>query len=359
MAMHPPDPDPEVDSALDGALGNGLSHGLHRWRVYTRRGDEAPSGESRGHYVRAPIFQQSVTLTAKMWPEEGDGAGGSAGGWSAWRVSGEHLPLVVGGVAGGALIVMLVVAAVVWRLCVLRRDKQYRVRMGECAPEPRPVQPVMPSESAVFASPVSGRWAYQSRLLGSPHGGSGGSGGDCSPRGTSTPPAGLRSPVPGTPPPQAWVYGDTIVADPLQRDALQAMHRAASASASASASPSPAVHRSISLQLAQQSPVSQGGRRGYPHGAVHGGAHGAGYGPSRHPGRPLSVVSSMGSYSAGCSPATPRHSAVLPPPPPEFLLPDICEFNPGAGAASVGPGAAASAQYASSSGKSRIHLHEP
>lgn len=58
--------------------------------------------------------------------QEGDGAGGSAGGWSAWRVSGEHLPLVVGGVAGGALIVMLVVAAVVWRLCVLRRDKQYR-----------------------------------------------------------------------------------------------------------------------------------------------------------------------------------------------------------------------------------------
>lgn len=31
--------------------------------------DEAPAGESRGHYVRAPVFQQSVTLTAKMWPE--------------------------------------------------------------------------------------------------------------------------------------------------------------------------------------------------------------------------------------------------------------------------------------------------
>lgn len=99
----------------------------------------------------------------------------------------------------------------------------------------------------MFASPVSGRWAYQSRLLGSPHGAHGG---DCSPRGTSTPPAGLGTPVlgtpvPGTPPPQAWVYGDTIIADPLQRDALER-------AASASASPSPAVHRSVSLQLAQQ-----------------------------------------------------------------------------------------------------------
>ncbi|KAK3921916.1 Interference hedgehog [Frankliniella fusca] len=259
-----------------------------------------------------------------MWPEDSDADGAAgAGGWSSWRVSGEHLPLVVGGVAGGALIVMLVVAAVVWRLCVLRRDKQYRVRMGESAPETRPVQPVMPSESAVFASPVSGRWAYQSRLLGD---------GSGSPRGSSTPPAGLHSPSLGpsmgfagtplgtphatphaTPPPQAWVYGDTIVAE----------------ARSASASASPAVHRSVSLQLAHQSPGSLAGGRRYP----------VGY--SRAAGRPLSAVSSMGSYSAGCSPATPRHSAALPPPPPEFLLPDICEFNPGA--------SCSSAQYASSS----------
>lgn len=309
--MDPPDPDPEVEGAL--------SSGLHRWKVFTRRGDEAQAGEDRFSHFRSPVFQQSVTLTAKMWPEDSEGSDSSAGGWASWRVSGEHLPLVVGGVAGGALIVMLIVAAVVWRLCVLRRDKQYRVRMGESVPEARPVQPVMPSESAVFASPVSGRWAYQSRLLGS--------GGSESPRGSSTPPAGLRSPSLGplggsplatphhptphaTPPPQAWVYGDTIIAE----------------ARSASASASPAVHRSISLQLAQQSP----GRR-YPAGC--GRASG---------GRPLSAVSSMGSYSAGCSPATARHSAsLLPPPPPEFLLPDICEFNPGASSGST--------QYASSS----------
>lgn len=108
------------------------------------------------------------------------------------------------------------------------------------------------------------------------------------------------------------------------------------------------------LVFLPQSPVSQVGRRGYANGYCYGG----GYGPhglqGRPRGRPLSVVSSMGSYSAGCSPATPRHSAVLPPPPPEFLLPDICEFNPG-GAPAI---PAASAQYASSSGKTRIHLHE-
>ena len=92
------------------------------------------------------------------------------------------------------------------------------------------------SESAVFASPVSGRWAYQSRLLGS----------EGSPRGTSTPPSGLRSPSLVThmstppPPPQAWVYGDTIIADPL------------AARAASRASVSPAVHRSVSLQLAEQ-----------------------------------------------------------------------------------------------------------
>lgn len=95
------------------------------------------------------------------------------------------------------------------------------------------------SESAVFASPVSGRWAYQSRLLVS----------DGSPRGTSTPPSGLRSPSlvhMTTPPPQAWVYGDTIIADPL----------------ATRASVSPAVHRSVSLQLAEQVSAGRGPRHG-------------------------------------------------------------------------------------------------
>jgi len=53
--------------------------------------------------------------------------GGGVGSGSAWRISGEQLPLVVGAVAGGLLLVMLLVAAILWRFCILpRRDKEYR-----------------------------------------------------------------------------------------------------------------------------------------------------------------------------------------------------------------------------------------
>jgi hypothetical protein len=55
-------------------------------------------------------------------------AASSPGGWKwgSWRIPSEHLPLLVGAVCGGALILLTLIAAIVWRCCVVpRRDKAY------------------------------------------------------------------------------------------------------------------------------------------------------------------------------------------------------------------------------------------
>lgn len=120
------------------------------------------------------VFQQSVTLTAKMWPDDNGTASpaSSPGGWKwgSWRIPSEYLPLLVGAVCGGALILLTIIAAIVWRCCVVpRRDKAYCARLGEeIAARQRAGLSVMPSHSAVYAAPKSGQWAYCSRLVGPP-----------------------------------------------------------------------------------------------------------------------------------------------------------------------------------------------
>jgi hypothetical protein len=55
-------------------------------------------------------------------------AASSPGGWKwgSWRIPSEYLPLLVGAVCGGALILLTIIAAIVWRCCVVpRRDKAY------------------------------------------------------------------------------------------------------------------------------------------------------------------------------------------------------------------------------------------
>lgn len=55
-------------------------------------------------------------------------AASSPGGWKwgSWRIPSEHLPFLVGAVCGGALILLTLIAAIVWRCCVVpRRDKAY------------------------------------------------------------------------------------------------------------------------------------------------------------------------------------------------------------------------------------------
>jgi hypothetical protein len=52
----------------------------------------------------------------------------SPGGWKwgSWRIPSEYLPLLVGAVCGGALVLLAIIAAIVWRCCVVpRRDKAY------------------------------------------------------------------------------------------------------------------------------------------------------------------------------------------------------------------------------------------
>ncbi|KAK7790331.1 hypothetical protein R5R35_003682 [Gryllus longicercus] len=138
------------------------------------QGDAPPPGS--GH-LGTRLFQQSVTMTAKMWPDGGGGTAAPSGGagaggwrWGAWRVPAEYLPLLVGTVCGGALLLLLLAAAVVWRCCVVpRRDKAYCARMAEeLAARQRGGAPALPSHSAVFAAPKSGHWAYSSRLVGGP-----------------------------------------------------------------------------------------------------------------------------------------------------------------------------------------------
>ncbi|XP_021928158.1 uncharacterized protein LOC110833899 isoform X2 [Zootermopsis nevadensis] len=136
-------------------------------------GDEEPGGRGR---FQTHVFQQSVTLTAKMWPDDNgtaSPAASSPGGWKwgSWRIPSEHLPFLVGAVCGGALILLTLIAAIVWRCCVVpRRDKAYCARLGEeIAARQRSGLSVMPSHSAVYAAPKSGHWAYSSRLVGPSH----------------------------------------------------------------------------------------------------------------------------------------------------------------------------------------------
>ncbi|XP_067001398.1 uncharacterized protein [Anabrus simplex] len=139
--------------------------------IYHHQGDEGSTGQGR---LQTRVFQQSVTLTAKMWPDDnGTAPPSSPGGWKwgSWRIPSEYLPLLVGTVCGGALLVLILVAAIIWRCCIMpRRDKAYCTRMGEeMATRQRGGIPPLPSHSAVYAAPKSGQWAYCSRLVGPPN----------------------------------------------------------------------------------------------------------------------------------------------------------------------------------------------
>ncbi|XP_066900922.1 uncharacterized protein [Halyomorpha halys] len=124
--------------------------------------------------VKTNIFQQSVTLTAKMWPPQDKNSTGKGErwNWSTWRVPSDQLPVVIAAFTGGLLIVILVLAAFLWRFCVApHRNKDYRVKMDDTGTsfQSRPVVPVMPSHSAVYLDPKSGEWSVSSRLVGGGH----------------------------------------------------------------------------------------------------------------------------------------------------------------------------------------------
>lgn len=115
---------------------------------------------------KAQVFQQSVTLTAKMWPRE-NGTANIAGNNSwPWRMPTEQLPLIIAIFTGGALIILLVIAAVLWRFCVApHRNKDYRVKIENLPSPSRPVVPILPSASAVYLDPKSGQWNVSSQVL--------------------------------------------------------------------------------------------------------------------------------------------------------------------------------------------------
>jgi len=117
------------------------------------------------------FFEQSVTMTAKMWPQVNNTV--TEGEWEwGWRVPAHHWPLLVAVFCGGSLVLLLFVTAVLWHCCVApHRNKDYRVRMdGESLPQMTvPVVPVLPSHSAVFVEPKCGEWGYNSRLVSTPH----------------------------------------------------------------------------------------------------------------------------------------------------------------------------------------------
>uniref|UniRef100_A0A1B6LAM6 Uncharacterized protein n=1 Tax=Graphocephala atropunctata TaxID=36148 RepID=A0A1B6LAM6_9HEMI len=111
------------------------------------------------------IFQQSVTMTAKMWPQGNNTMPESSWEWG-WRVPPHHWPLLVAMFCGGALVLLLVVTAVLWHCCVApHRNKDYRVKMDGESLSPRNVVPVLPSHSAVFVEPKYRQWSYSSRLV--------------------------------------------------------------------------------------------------------------------------------------------------------------------------------------------------
>jgi len=75
----------------------------------------------------------SITSTMNslclMFQDNGTASPASSPGgwkWGSWRIPSEYLPLLVGAVCGGALILLIIIAAIVWRCCVVpRRDKAY------------------------------------------------------------------------------------------------------------------------------------------------------------------------------------------------------------------------------------------
>lgn len=121
--------------------------------------------------AKANVFQQSVTMTAKMAPQETNGtSGGERWNWSTWRVPSDQLPVIIAAFTGVSLIILLVIAAILWRCCVApHRNKDYRVKMEDTGTpyQARTVVPVMPSHSAVYLDPKSGEWSVSSRLVGS------------------------------------------------------------------------------------------------------------------------------------------------------------------------------------------------
>uniref|UniRef100_A0A1B6FQL4 Uncharacterized protein n=1 Tax=Cuerna arida TaxID=1464854 RepID=A0A1B6FQL4_9HEMI len=113
------------------------------------------------------IYQQSVTMTAKMWPQ-GNNSMPSSSWESQFQVPSRYWPVLIFMVLGGGLVLLLVVAVVMWHCCGAR-SKDYSVRMdGETLPSGN-VVPVLPSHSAVFVEPKYRQWSYSSRLVTSQH----------------------------------------------------------------------------------------------------------------------------------------------------------------------------------------------
>ncbi|XP_075213066.1 uncharacterized protein LOC142319556 isoform X1 [Lycorma delicatula] len=138
--------------------------------------DYHQDGDLQGHgfgTYRTKVFEQSVTLTAKMWPQDNGTSAATKWlwGWGTWRVPSEDLPLLVGIFCGCALVLLLIVTVILWRCCVApHRNKEYPiltgVKLGEVSTNhQRPVVPVLPSHSAVFANSKCGQWSYNSRLV--------------------------------------------------------------------------------------------------------------------------------------------------------------------------------------------------
>ena len=71
----------------------------------------------------------TVQVVLNLFQDNGTASpAASPGGWKwgSWRIPSEYLPLLVGAVCGGALILLMIIAAIVWRCCVVpRRDKAY------------------------------------------------------------------------------------------------------------------------------------------------------------------------------------------------------------------------------------------
>lgn len=112
------------------------------------------------------VFEQSVTITAKMWPQNNSSVVEELG----WRVPSHHWALLVTMFCGGALVLLLVITAVLWHCCVApHRNKDYRVKMDGDTLARRTVVPVLPSQSAVFVEPKCRDWNYSSRLVPSQH----------------------------------------------------------------------------------------------------------------------------------------------------------------------------------------------
>jgi len=75
------------------------------------------------------IITSSMNTLCLVFQDNGTASpAASPGGWKwgSWRIPSEYLPLLVGAVCGGALILLIIIAAIVWRCCVVpRRDKAY------------------------------------------------------------------------------------------------------------------------------------------------------------------------------------------------------------------------------------------